>query len=211
MQGLYLELAKGAISLVITLIGLGLGWLVSQRLSYQWNLRQKRRELELATAQDLQRMYGEFFSIWKVWNASAEKKDADIVHKLLTRTADAEGLLERVWVKLATKRRLSAVDRETLGKFRQGFQQLRQNIRAETKLDWIGSEHEHYLAFKRLAVAVTQIVQREDAIIQITSAEAFESLRDITSSEHEKTWWVAKCVHRQDSGPGLVKGEPDVA
>ena len=56
MQDLPLELARGGISLAVTLVGLGVGWLVGQRLTYQWNLRQKRRESELATAQDLQRL-----------------------------------------------------------------------------------------------------------------------------------------------------------
>ena len=64
-----LQLLKGGINLAVTLIGLGVGWLVGQRLTYQWNLRQKRRESDLATAQDLQRLYGDFFAVWKSWNS----------------------------------------------------------------------------------------------------------------------------------------------
>src|SRR5690242_5311260 len=107
MQDWQLELAKGGISLVVTLVGLGVGWLVGQRLSFQWNLRQKRRESDLATAQDLQRVYGDFFAVWKVWNEVARAGDAAARAGLLRRAAEAEGLLERVLVKLTTERRLS--------------------------------------------------------------------------------------------------------
>jgi hypothetical protein len=188
MQDLPFELAKGGISLVVTLIGLGVGWLVGQRLTYQWNLRQKRRESELATAQDLQRLYGEFFAIWKVWNGVAREADPSACQEVLRRAAEAEGLLERVLVKLATERRLSPVDRDTLGKFRQAYQQLRGAIKRGQPLGWTSSEHPEYLAFKRLAVAVTLIVQAEGGVTPVGADEAFASLRDITSNRHEKSW-----------------------
>ncbi len=69
MSELTLEFAKGGIALFVTLIGLGVGWLVGQRLTYQWNLRQKQREMDLAAAQDLQQLYGEFFAIWNCGTA----------------------------------------------------------------------------------------------------------------------------------------------
>lgn len=64
MADLTSELTRGGINLAVTLIVLLAGWLVGQRLTYQWNLRQKRRESDLATAQDLQRLYGDFFAVW---------------------------------------------------------------------------------------------------------------------------------------------------
>jgi hypothetical protein len=188
MSDLSQELVRGGISLAVTLIGLGVGWLVGQRLTYQWNLRQKRRESELATAQDLQRLYGEFFAIWKFWNGSARGKEPAIGQDLLCRAAEAEGLLERVLVKLATERHLSPADRDTLGKFRQGYQQLRRVINLGQPLEWRSSEDPEYLAFKRLAVAVTLIVQREGGVAQLSADEAFASLRDITANRQEKSW-----------------------
>ncbi len=188
MPELWQELAKGVISLVVTLVALGFGWLVGQRLTYQWNLRQKRRELELATAQDLQRLYGEFFAIWKIWNAAVRAGEMSERKDLLRRAADAEGLLERVLIKLTTERQLPLAERETLGKFRQGYQKLRGAIKAEKLLPWVGSEHPEYLAFKRLAVAITLIVLREGGVTQINAQEAFENLRDITSNRHEGAW-----------------------
>jgi hypothetical protein len=187
MQDWQLELAKGGISLVVTITGLGIGWLVGQRLSYQWNLRQKRRESDLTTAHDLQQVYGDFFAVWKVWN---EVRGGDPAARadLLRRAAEAEGLLERVLVKLATERRLSAADRDALGQFRQAQQQLRHAIAKNKPLGWTSSEQPEYLAFKRLGVAVSLIVQREPDREPIRADEAFAALRDITSNRHEETW-----------------------
>jgi hypothetical protein len=192
MQDLPLELARGGISLAVTLVGLGVGWLVGQRLTYQWNLRQKRRESELATAQDLQRLYGEFFAVWKVWNAAARGQVASAPQDLLWRAAEAEGLLERVLVKLATERRLTPGDRDTLGKFRQAYQRLRGAINAGEPLGWTSSDHPEYLAFERLAVAVTLIVQREGGVTQLGADEAFANLREIASNRYEKSWSAEK-------------------
>jgi hypothetical protein len=189
MPDLMHELARGGINLAVTLVVLGAGWLVGQRLTYQWNLRQKRRESDLATASDLQRLYGDFFAVWKEWNATAPTVDVQARALLLRRACDGEGLLERVIVKLASERRLSAGDRETVGRFRQGYQRLRQSIRDSERLPWQGSEHPEYLAFKRLAVAVTLIVGREPGRVHVTPDEAFSALRDITANRHEKDWF----------------------
>src|SRR5262245_31485221 len=45
-----------------------IGWLVGQRLTVSWNLRQKYKEIDLATARDFHALYGEFFAIWKLWD-----------------------------------------------------------------------------------------------------------------------------------------------
>src|SRR3954465_12288613 len=107
MPELASELARGGGNLAVPLVALGAGWLVGQRLTYQWNLRQKRRESDLATAQDLQRLYGDFFPVWKQWNPAAGGADEVYRRELLRRAAEGEGLLERVLVKLATERRLA--------------------------------------------------------------------------------------------------------
>lgn len=188
MQELSLELAKGGISLAVTLIGLGVGWLVGQRLTYQWNLRQKRRESDLATAQDLQRLYGDFFVVWKLWNGVARGAEPAARGDLLRRAADGEGLLERVLVKLVAERRLAPGDRDALGKFRQAYQKLRRAVESGQPLGWSNSEHPEYLAFKRLAVVATLIVQRDEGIRLVAAEEAFAALRDITSNRHEGSW-----------------------
>jgi hypothetical protein len=193
MDEVRLEIAKGAISLIVTLIGLGAGWVIGARLTYQWNLRQKRRESDLATAQDLQTLYGEFFAVWKLWNTAQRRAGLDgserLRLKLLRRACDAEGLVERVFVNLAVERHLSARDRETLGRFRQGYQRLRHAIQDDRPLGWTSSEHPEYLAFKRLAVEVASIVYAEGAGGRAPSgSEAFAALREITANRHEESW-----------------------
>jgi len=44
--------------LISALVLLGLAWLVGQRISMSWNLRQKQKENELQTARDFHALYG---------------------------------------------------------------------------------------------------------------------------------------------------------
>lgn len=115
---------------------------------------------------------------------------------LLWRAAEAEGLLERVLVKLATERRLAPEDRKVLGKFREAYQQLRAAINSGKPLDWTSSEHPEYLAFKRLAVAVTLIVQREHGLARIGVDEAFSNLQELTSNQHRTSWSTDERLQR---------------
>ncbi|MEV6180561.1 hypothetical protein, partial [Streptomyces sp. NPDC052015] len=43
-------------------------WLVTTRVTDYWDRVKKDREMYLAAAQDFQRLYGEFFAIWKTWS-----------------------------------------------------------------------------------------------------------------------------------------------
>jgi hypothetical protein len=190
MPELVLELARGAISLAVTLIGLGVGWVFGQRLAYQWNLRQKRRETDLSTVQDLQRLYGEFYAVWKLWDSVARARAGDpaVRAELLRRASDVEALVERLVIKLATERHLSATDRDVLGKFRQGCKVLRRSIELGEPLPWGSSEHADYVAFKRLSVRVTLMVQQDYVPAAISSREAFDALQAITANRHETSW-----------------------
>ena len=62
------ELIKTVISIVNGIILLALTWFVGQRIAFQWNIRQKRRELQLTSLQQFYIAYGEFFAVWKLWN-----------------------------------------------------------------------------------------------------------------------------------------------
>src|SRR5262245_2452620 len=53
-------------AVVLTLAG---GWLVSTRVSDRWDQIKRRRESDVAAAEEFQRLYGEFFAVWKSWNA----------------------------------------------------------------------------------------------------------------------------------------------
>lgn len=56
---------------VVTLAG---GWFVTTRVADHWDQIKKRREMDLAAAADFQRLYGEFFSVWKDWDSISRYK-----------------------------------------------------------------------------------------------------------------------------------------
>ena len=90
------EAIKTAYSVVGSALVLALGWLVGQRLTYAWSVRQKRREFQLSSAQQFYLAYGEFFAVWKLWNrldcpASVFDERRWELHK---RAAAAEAIIE---------------------------------------------------------------------------------------------------------------------
>jgi hypothetical protein len=101
---------------VSALILLGLAWLVTQRVSVFWNLRQKQKENDLSTARDFHAIYGEFFAIWKLWNYYVrDVPDLKILPDasrwtLLDRACIAEGKLETMLVRLVSEKELQPED-----------------------------------------------------------------------------------------------------
>jgi hypothetical protein len=55
-------------------------------------------------------------------------------------------------------------------------------------LGWTHSDDPAYLAFKQLATEVATIVNGGARSARVSSCEAFEALRDITSNRHESAW-----------------------
>jgi hypothetical protein len=178
--------------LVSALILLGLAWLVGQRISMGWNLRQKQKESELATARDFHALYGEFFAIWKLWNYYVRDVGSELLptvsrSSLLERACSAEGKLESMLVRLACEGDLKRAEVEVLGQFRQLYQQLRQSIRDNQPLAWDRSDHPRYLAFKSTAPKVASLIVKQQLVDST-------SLKDITSNEWEI--WLANIPAR---------------
>ncbi|MGV9870578.1 hypothetical protein [Rhodococcus koreensis] len=175
----------GFIASVILLV---LAWFIGNRLTYKWNLRQKRRELDLAAARSFHALYGEFFTVWKLWNyfvrdVGAEPLKGASRWDILKRACEAEGKLESTLVLLSCEHRLEPEDIETLGHFRQLYQQLREAIRDNYALEWDGSEHPDYVSFKTLAPKVASLVVSERPASSPDGAA--DALRRITSNEWE--------------------------
>ena len=190
------------------------GWLVGYRLVAYWGLWQKRREQTLLLTNEFYKIYGDFFAIWKPWNCylkysrqavplDSERNPSstsfisnnkiaavgsDRGWSLLERAAAAEGSMETMIVKLASERHLSEKEVETLARFRQGFQSLREVISDGKRLDWNYSEHIEYLAFKKLAVATSRLVSTVDKNPVPSEKEAQKSLARITGNEWERRW-----------------------
>ncbi|MEU8193146.1 hypothetical protein AB0C10_05115 [Microbispora amethystogenes] len=200
---LWVESVKAVPNLIVALITLILGWLVGNQLTARLDERKKRRELDLLALGVFYEIYGEFFAVWKMWSNAPKSlhEDDDFRRTLLDRSAETEGKLESMLVRLASERKLSDRDCTLLGCFRQAVQSLRESMREKTGLrsrvtwqgqqlvaiSWYGSDAPPYLAFKALAAFAADLLSRSSDLD--TKAEtAYSSLRKITSSRLERTW-----------------------
>jgi hypothetical protein len=57
MSPVSLEILKASFSLLVTLFGLVLAWVIGYRLSANWNLFQKQRETDIANIQQFYSLY----------------------------------------------------------------------------------------------------------------------------------------------------------
>ncbi|HJQ57252.1 MAG TPA: hypothetical protein VJ890_10115 [Vineibacter sp.] len=163
MNSVNLELLKAGLTLLIALITLGLGWLIGQRLTFKWNLLQKRRETDIANVQQFYALYGEFKEVSKIWRVIKRNKGANLTvppdgrWPLMARACAIEGKNEAILVKLATERHLATDDLRYLGLFRQAIQMLRESIRDDVEMR-AGSRGAEYAFFNGLAAKVGLIV-----------------------------------------------------
>lgn len=182
------EMLKAIPQFVGSLVLLGLAWLVGQRLTVGWNLRQKQKEYDLSTARDFHALYGEFFALWKLWNSYLNNRRANGLPEntgwdLLDRACVAEGKLESTLVRLACEKPLSNRDIEILGQFRQIYQMLRETMRADEPLRWNNANHPDYLAFKTLAPQVSSMIVGQ--VSRSSPSEPSEVLKEITANKWE--------------------------
>lgn len=151
------ELVKALLSLVVSLGTVAatvlVAWAFGQRLSFRWQVRQKRRELQMSASEQFYSAYGAFFSVWKLWNQLDRKVTSfdDRRWELHKSAANAEATVEGTLVKISSELLLNPRQIIELALFRQGFQRLRQAICNDHQLNWDSSQHPEYIAFKRLA------------------------------------------------------------
>ena len=184
------ELIKSCLSAAAGVPVLALGWLIGQRLTFTWNVRQKRRELQLTASQQFYAAYGEFFAVWKLWNYldPAQPSFEDHRWELHKRAATAEAIVEGTFVKLSSELDLEEPDIKTLACFRQGFQHLREAIRAGRRIDWHSSDHPEYRSFKALAVRVAGLLSKQWPDVAPVPEQAAKQLLDITSNRWSSQW-----------------------
>lgn len=149
-----------------------------------------RRELDTLAAGRFYDVYGTWFSTWKQWSAliDSEQKEraeqglarvppvedrpaaflkdpekAEALHKSLLQTAaNCEGQFEALLVKVALERRLTASELMRLGRFREGYQRLRECIEDKVDLPFSiqkgDEERSAYAAFKSGSVEFATLV-----------------------------------------------------
>lgn len=197
MSSLVQEIVKLLPDLTVSIIVLGLTWFVGQRLTVYWNLRQKRKELQISTAHEFQALYGEFFAVWKLWNYYIRDIGPGYFPEisrwdLLERASNAEARMESVFVQLATERFLSPQEIEILARFRQAYQSLRETIRDNVALPWESSTQIEYVTFKSLATKVALIILSEENMDQSRADKRVDALLDITTSSRWEGSWVIR-------------------
>lgn len=176
---------------IVSLVG---GWAITNRVTDRWDRKKKQRELDLAAAQEFQRLYGEFVAIWKSWNSALRLAQPalpadEYVWECLKRSAAAEGGLEALLAKIASEHCLSEDDLNALGAVRQGFQRLRQVIRHRRELPWHSSNVDEYLALKGLCAYVSMLLDSPpDRIAPGDRSRAAANFQQITDNKHEDQW-----------------------
>jgi hypothetical protein len=159
-----------------------------------WSERQKRRELELSLANSFYSHYGEFRTVWRLWNwylhTLASNADAfcKTRSEILDRACRAEGGMEAVLLKVASERNLDDAARRNLGNLRQAFQVLRERIEEGLPVSYGASEHEDYLEFKRLATWFGTLLAAGPAATVPHADEAYDAFREITHNKYEPRW-----------------------
>lgn len=200
LDALGFEVLKAVVGPVIAV---GLAWLVGNRLSSEWAIRQRRREHSLASVAEFYRLYGEFFALWKMCNyafrdADHETDDATL-WDLMRRSAALEANGESILLRIATELALSDDHIRTLGLFRQGVQLLRQSIVKQRILGWSSSEHREYQAFKGLSVGVAALAAKVGSGQPPPLEKAQRQLREITHNKWSKEWLAT--IARRDETP----------
>jgi hypothetical protein len=195
----YHEAIKALFSVAGAALVLLLSWGVGNKLAFSWNVKQKRREFQLTASQQFYTAYGEFFATWKLWN-KLNRQASDYAAcrwELHKRAASAEAVVEGMLVKLSSELSLSSTEVESLGRYRQGFQRLRESIRDDKLLPWDNSEHPEYKAFKDLSIQVAHLLAKDWPTSSPTVETAAAHFVQITSNVW-KGIWLTQAGH---SGP----------
>ena len=181
--------SKAGLTAIITVLGLILTWLFGLKFTTQWNIRQKQRELDLSAAEQFRNLYGEFLTVWRLWDA-ARKDDSQkdrMRWELLTRACDAEGKVESLLMKLSIERYLTPKDIKDLGEFRQGYQLLREFIRDTHS--WGSSEFRNtYETFKYLSCQVGAMIFSNDQRRPPSPEAASKALDELMLSYDCRPW-----------------------
>lgn len=179
------------LTVAVTLAG---GWLVTVRVTDRWEQVKKSREMDLAAAQDFQRLYGEFVAIWKTWNSLTDghtpvTTPEHVGWGCLERATAAEGQIEALMAKLAAERFLTENDIDMLGGVRQAFKVVRRSIKRGEAVGWRSSGAEPYMAIKSLSAATSVLLNTAPRTRgRPSAAVAARNFKEITDNRHEASW-----------------------
>src|SRR6185295_12670046 len=91
------------LKIISPLVALLLTWFVGTRILHSWEIRKKKKELDISITSEFYKLYGEFTSVWRLWKvhydnyankASLSEKSLENYWELLKRSSDVEGGME---------------------------------------------------------------------------------------------------------------------
>jgi hypothetical protein len=205
----------------VAVIVVAFAWLVTDRFAARRARAQARQQRSLAAAEELYRVYGQFFGVWKQWEHAKRKPDssaagpAEVRGRLLGEAGQVEGSYESLLVRIAMEQPVGAEDRAALWAMRFALKQLRYAIRQDRALGWWRSDihpsdagregYRQYQAFKSLSTRVATILVAADPF---GPAPAYEEgarcLHDVTGGGAFLAPWLAE-VGAVPDGSGLPK------
>lgn len=173
----WFDLAKILLTVLLT-------YSFGQRVASVWQMRNKRRELDIAAASQFQAAFAEYKEIWRLWKI-AEKQPVDEFAKkiwwdLVSRAAAVESKVEAIMLKLVVERKLEEKELRSIGLFRQGFQNLRRAIRDRKPLEY-SSEHPEYRLINQLGTEVACLILSNERIVTPQPGEAAKQLEFVIS------------------------------
>jgi membrane protein implicated in regulation of membrane protease activity len=188
--------------------------------AFLWNRAMQRRERDLAAAARFHGAYGRWFATWKAWEEAWDRVTGKDATKpwpadgdersgradLLKRAMDVEGEFEALLIKIVAERRLSEAEIDRLGRFREGYQNLRECIEERTRLPFrvqrVDEEVTAYAAFKGLSVEFAALLGGGSEIRRLhgwfsrrslpDAQEAFISVTSWRSEKNDKTHWYCR-------------------
>lgn len=185
------SIVASLLTLLVSFIVLYFGWYFGNKITIEWNLKQKRREIQLDRANQFFQLYGEFFATWRVYNHLHDNEyldDKERCIEIFKRASAAEAGIEAILIKIASERKLDADEIKTLGCFRQSYQLLRKTIESKERFPFSSPEDHKYLAFKKLSCKVAQMLLEDNKFESPTKEKAFAAFSCITSSNWRKRY-----------------------
>jgi hypothetical protein len=184
---------------VVAVVVAVIAWLGTGRFASRQEAARARRQRDLAGAEELYGVYGQFFECWKAW-AFARGRPADkgvvkeeLRQELLEHAAKVEGRYESLIVRAALEHQLGPDARMALWSLRFALKELRGAIRDDVPLGWWRTDDpsqpdmhagaQKYSAFKGLTARVASIFVDADPRSSIPSAaERSSALSAITAT-----------------------------
>lgn len=195
-----MEIVTKFLPLLTAILTLALSWFVGSRISAEWALRQKRREGVQQAVATFQGLYGRWFALAKLWllhkaTCSPDEsttRNTDQEWELLRDIIGLEGEFEAFWLKLSAQYALPSDALDTMERFREGFQVLRQTAVSGEGLDWFRHNGVRYRAFKTLAAEIVSALGNEEIVAEAvqdpkTAAAAFHR---VTSNRFQQDWFI---------------------